>query len=278
MKRVWGAFMRVHPALRFSGPAEAFVRSLGETLPAALPAAAFLIARGFVGNDGAGAGPGRDFVRPGFVAALGVLRFIAAALLILFWPGGSTPRYYLADGAAARACSAASATICSASGGRKSSRPIMLLTAALLAYALVYAARRAVSAAALPASDARCRADRRPACKPRPGRSTGPATPGSTSCPTCPARSSRRRPMNWPAVTGPAWMLLPNDEAAACCSRGDPTSCTWSCRSAMWNNGGCCGWIADPRPVIASVSEAIQAGKAASPQKAGIASSLCSSQ
>jgi 4-amino-4-deoxy-L-arabinose transferase-like glycosyltransferase len=47
---VWGTFMRVHPALRFSGPIEVFFRLLAETLPAALLAAAFLIARGFGGN------------------------------------------------------------------------------------------------------------------------------------------------------------------------------------------------------------------------------------
>ncbi len=73
------------PRETFSGPIGASVRVIADTLPAALLAAAFLIAYGF---------REKRFVRPQFMAALACYAF-AAAVLILFWPAGSTPRYYL---------------------------------------------------------------------------------------------------------------------------------------------------------------------------------------
>jgi Dolichyl-phosphate-mannose-protein mannosyltransferase len=81
---IWAAFMRVRPNLIFSGPLQASVRLLSETLPAALAAAVYLIARWFNGRDRAPAG---------FVVALACYAFIAP-IFILFWPGGSAPRYY----------------------------------------------------------------------------------------------------------------------------------------------------------------------------------------
>jgi 4-amino-4-deoxy-L-arabinose transferase-like glycosyltransferase len=57
----WAAFMRVRPNIIFSGPLTASVRLSGETLPAALAAAVYLVARAF---------RGRDTAPRGFVAAL----------------------------------------------------------------------------------------------------------------------------------------------------------------------------------------------------------------
>jgi 4-amino-4-deoxy-L-arabinose transferase-like glycosyltransferase len=130
----WGTFMRVHPALIFSGPVEVFVRLLGETLPAALLAAAFLTARG-VGGKGA---VGQNLARPGFVAVLACYAF-TAALLILFWPGGSTPRYYFPLVLPLAVFGGLGYDLLSVRRPQIVA-PIMVLTAALLAYALVYAA------------------------------------------------------------------------------------------------------------------------------------------
>ena len=125
---IWAAFMRVHPNIIFSGPLTASVRLLGDTLPAALAAAVYLIARVFYGRDG---------TPPAFVAALACYAFIAA-LLILFWPGGSAPRYYFPmvlplcvfGGLAYDMLAARRPEIVA---------PLLLITAALLVYALGYA-------------------------------------------------------------------------------------------------------------------------------------------
>ena len=125
---IWAAFMRVHPNIIFSGPLTASVRLLGDTLPAALGAAVYLIARAFYG---------RDRTPPAFAAALACYAFIAA-LLILFWPGGSAPRYYFPmvlplcvfGGLAYDMLAARRPQIVA---------PLLLLTAGLLTYALGYA-------------------------------------------------------------------------------------------------------------------------------------------
>jgi 4-amino-4-deoxy-L-arabinose transferase-like glycosyltransferase len=209
---VWGTFMRVHPALRFSGPAEAFVRLLGETLPAALLAAAFLVARGFVGKDGAG----RDFVRPGFVAALACYAF-AAALLILFWPGGSTPRYYFPMVLPLAVFGGLGYDLLSTRRPQIVA-PVMLLTAALLAYALVYAA----AAPFLPLRYRQATLDAarivaQVQAAPGPIYRTGDT--GLNVLPYVPGKILEATPDELAAVTGPAWLLLPNDEAAALLSR-----------------------------------------------------------
>lgn len=124
----WGAFMRLaQPRETFSGPIGASLRVIADTLPAALLAGAFLIAYGF---------REKRFVRPQFMAALASYAFVAA-ILILFWPGGSTPRYYLPM----------VLPLCVFGGlgyDQLSVRrpqlvaPILVLTAGLLLYALAY--------------------------------------------------------------------------------------------------------------------------------------------
>ena len=207
----WGTFMRVHPALRFSGPFEVVFRLLGETLPAALLAAAFLIARAYAKGCRA------RLVRPGFVAALACYAF-TAALLILFWPGGSTPRYYFPMVLPLAVFGGLGYDLLSARRPQIVA-PVMLLTAALLAYAWSTPPLR---------RSCRCATGKRrstrhgssPWCKPRPARSTGPATPRSTSCPTCRQKFSKRRPTNW---------------------RRSPVPPGWSCRTIRpkpcWRGG-----------------------------------------
>jgi hypothetical protein len=126
----WTAFMRLsRPHEIFPGPLLASVKLLADTLPAALFAAAFLISYGF---------REKRVIRPALVAALCCYAFIAA-LLMLFWPGGSASRYYFPlvlplcvfgglgyDQLGARRPEIAA--------------PIVLLTAVLLLYALAYTA------------------------------------------------------------------------------------------------------------------------------------------
>ena len=79
----WATFMRFSPAAPLSGPLEAVLRLTSETLPAALFAIAFFVSRGTGGSR----------LPPGFVKAL-TCYGAAAAVVILFWPGGSTTRYF----------------------------------------------------------------------------------------------------------------------------------------------------------------------------------------
>jgi len=125
----WAAFMRLwQPAATFSGPIGASLRLLADTLPAALLTAALLLSRGY---------RQKRFAPSAFVGALACYAFIAA-ILILFWPGGSTPRYYFPmvlplcvfGGMAYDQLSARAPQIVA---------PVMVLTAGLLLYALAYA-------------------------------------------------------------------------------------------------------------------------------------------
>ncbi len=128
-EQAWAAFMRVRPAVPFSGPLVAGFATLTETLPAALLAAAFLIAVAL---------RGRSFVPRRFVPALSCYAF-TAAIIVLLWPGGSAPRYYFPivlplcvfGGLGYELLSVRRPQIVA---------PILLLTAALLVYALVYSA------------------------------------------------------------------------------------------------------------------------------------------
>jgi hypothetical protein len=100
-----------------------------DTLPATLAAAAFLIARAF-GE--------RGLLRPHFVAALASYAF-AAALLTLFWPGGSTSRYYMPMLPPLAVFGGLGYDLLYR-GRPDIVAPILVVTAALLVYALGYAA------------------------------------------------------------------------------------------------------------------------------------------
>ena len=106
---IWAAFMRVRPNLIFSGPLQASVRLLSETLPAALAAAVYLIARWFNGRDRA---PRDSSWR--LRATLSSRRSSSCF--------GRVARHRATTFRCCRrcACSAASPTICWRHGGRRS--------------------------------------------------------------------------------------------------------------------------------------------------------------
>jgi 4-amino-4-deoxy-L-arabinose transferase-like glycosyltransferase len=80
----WATFMRFTPIAPLSNPFQAILNLISETLPALLFAVAFLVAHRSTGD-------GR--LPPGFVKAI-MCYAAAAAVVILFWPGGSATRYF----------------------------------------------------------------------------------------------------------------------------------------------------------------------------------------
>jgi hypothetical protein len=80
----WAGFMRFAPGVRLSGPLDALAHLAAEILPVTIA----LVSLPFVRWLG-----GRFTAPPRFLLALLCYAFVAA-LIILFWPGGSTPRYF----------------------------------------------------------------------------------------------------------------------------------------------------------------------------------------
>jgi len=80
----WANFMRLSPVAPLDNPVASILNMISETIPAALFAMAFLVARGF---------GVRDRLPAGFLKAT-VCYASAAAIVILFWPNGSTTRYF----------------------------------------------------------------------------------------------------------------------------------------------------------------------------------------
>jgi 4-amino-4-deoxy-L-arabinose transferase-like glycosyltransferase len=203
----WAAFMRVRPVAILPGPIVASLRTLSEIFPAALAAAAF-----FVGH----ALRGRSRARPGFVAALSCYAFIAA-IAVLFWPGGSLPRYYLPM----------VLPLCVFGGlgydlfGEKRPQviaPIMVITAALLLYASVYA----LASPFLPLRYGQAWFDAEKitaAMQTAPGPLYRTGDTGLNVLPYVPGRILIATPDELASVEGPAWMVLPDDEAGALVAR-----------------------------------------------------------
>ena len=203
----WAAFMRVRPVAILPGPIVAGLRTLSEIFPAAVAAAAF-----FVGH----ALRRRSLARPGFVAALSCYAFIAA-IAVLFWPGGSLPRYYLPM----------VLPLCVFGGlgydlfGEKRPQviaPIMVITAALLLYAAVYA----LASPFLPLHYRQAWFDAEKitaAIQAAPGPLYRTGDTGLNVLPYVPGRILIATPDELASVEGPAWMLLPNDEAGALVAR-----------------------------------------------------------
>ncbi|MBM3530823.1 MAG: phospholipid carrier-dependent glycosyltransferase [Alphaproteobacteria bacterium] len=81
---IWATFMRISPEQALAAPLRAAAEQFFEMLPAALAAGAFLVGGGLRGR----AGPDLRFVRATVCFAF------TAAIVVLFWPGGSTARYY----------------------------------------------------------------------------------------------------------------------------------------------------------------------------------------
>jgi 4-amino-4-deoxy-L-arabinose transferase-like glycosyltransferase len=208
----WAAFMRVRPIALLPGPLVASFKTLTQTLPAALAAAAFLIGRAFHGESFVRSG----LVRSGFVPALACYAFVAA-IVVLFWPGGSLPRYFLPMVPPLCVFGGLGYDLLSARRPQIVA-PLMLLTAALLAYALIYAA-------ASPFLPMRYRqawmdAERVIAlvqAAPGPIYRTGDAA--LNVLPYVPGRILFATPNELAAVTGPAWIVLPTDQADALLAR-----------------------------------------------------------
>lgn len=203
---VWAAFMRVRPLTRLPGPLGAGLRTVSEMLPAVLAAAAFPVVQR----------PRSGAIPPRFIAALACFAFIAP-LFILFWPGGSTPRYYFPmllplcvfGGLGYDLLSTRRPVIVAA---------LLALTAGLIVYALVYAALSPL----LPTwfrperiEAARITAVMRPA----PGPLYRTSDAALNILPYVPGRIRNASPDQMARVTGPAWMVVTPDEAAALLAR-----------------------------------------------------------
>jgi 4-amino-4-deoxy-L-arabinose transferase-like glycosyltransferase len=204
---IWAAFMRVRPNLIFSGPLQASVRLWSETLPAALAAAVYLIARWFNGRDRAPAG---------FVAALACYAFIAP-IFILFWPGGSAPRYYFPMVPALCVFGGLAYDMLAARRPQIVA-PLLLLTAGLLIYALGYAvASPLLPMRFRPTQIEAARITQLVQAAPGPIYRTGDTA--LNLLPYVPGRILNATLEQLGTVPGPAWMVLPADEAAALLAR-----------------------------------------------------------
>jgi 4-amino-4-deoxy-L-arabinose transferase-like glycosyltransferase len=202
-EQTWGTFMRMHPALLFASPPVAIMRTAAEALPALLLGGAFLAAQAL--------GPERTVVR-GFVPALASYAFVAA-VLVLFWPGGSTPRYYFP---AVLPLSVFAGLGYDRWNARRPDivAPILVLTAGLLAYALAYA----LASPFLPQQyrQARIEADELTAlvqAAPAPIYRIGDVA--LNVLPYVPGRVVIASEDEMAAAPGPAWMILPTAEAEA---------------------------------------------------------------
>jgi 4-amino-4-deoxy-L-arabinose transferase-like glycosyltransferase len=203
----WAAFMRVRPVAILPGPIVASLRTLSEIFPAVLAAAAF-----FVGH----AMRGRGHARPGFVAALSCYAFIAS-IAVLFWPGGSLPRYFLPMVLPLCVFGGLGYDLFSEKWPQIVA-PIMVITAALLLYAAVYA----LASPFLPLRyrQAWLDAERMTAAvQTAPGPIYRTGDTGLNVLPYVSGRILIATPDELASVDGPAWMLLPNDEATALLAR-----------------------------------------------------------
>ena len=204
----WAAFMRLRPVSSLPGPLAALFGTLAETLPAALLAAAFLLSFSFRRPS---------FVRPGLVAALACYAF-AAPLVILFWPGGSTARYYLPMVPPLCVLGGLGYDLLSA-WRPQIVTPVLVLTASLLAYALGYSALSPF----MPAQFRQAWIDAEQMTKlvetaPGPIYRVGDAA--LNVLPYVPGRILNARSLaELAALSGPAWMVMPTDQADALLAR-----------------------------------------------------------
>jgi 4-amino-4-deoxy-L-arabinose transferase-like glycosyltransferase len=203
----WAVFMRVRPVAILPGPIVASLRTLPEIFPAALAAALF-----FVGH----ALRGRSLARPGFVAALSCYAFIAA-IAVLFWPGGSLPRYYLPTVLPLCVFGGLGYDLFSEKRPQIIA-PVMAITVVLLLYATVYA----LASPFLPLRYRQAWFDAEQiaaAMQTVPGPLYRTGDTGLNVLPYVPGRILIATPDELASVEGPAWMLLPNDEASALVAR-----------------------------------------------------------
>jgi hypothetical protein len=176
-------------------------------VPAVLAAAAFLIGSAVRGHE---------FVRPGFIAALAGYAF-TAAVVILFWPGGSLPRYYLPMVLPLSVFGGLGYGLFEARRPEIVA-PILVLTAGLLIYALIYA----LVSPFLPLQyrQARIEAGELTAqvqAAPAPIYRIGDVA--LNTLPYVPGRIVIATEDEMAAAPAPAWMILPADQAEALLAR-----------------------------------------------------------
>jgi hypothetical protein len=115
-----------------AGAPGAVMRILGDAFPAVLGAMAYLLARGYGGDDA----PGVRLDRPGFMAAVACYA-AASAVFVLLWPGGIG--HYYAPAVLALCVVGGLAYDLLDTRLPLIAAPLLLLTAALLGYALLHA-------------------------------------------------------------------------------------------------------------------------------------------
>ncbi len=208
----WASFMRLKVGgAPLSSPPKALFELFTETLPAALLATIYLVTHGFRGSGN---------VKGAFVKSIACYAF-AAALIILFWRGGSTPRYYfpmilplcVLGGLAFDALSVQRPQFVA---------PVLTVMLAILGYAFVYSV---VASPLLPKQfrsaqlDARRITDQVHAA---PGPIYRTAATGLNVLPYVPTRIIGAKLQLLETVGGPAWFAVPTDEAAILMAkRGD---------------------------------------------------------
>ena len=159
---------------------------------------------------------GAAHARAGFVAALSCYAFIAA-IAVLFWPGGSLPRYFLPMVLPLCVFGGLDYDLFSEKRPEVIA-PIMVITAALLLYATVYA----LASPFLPLRYRQAWFDAEritAAMQPAPGTLYRTGDTGLNVLPYVPGKILIATPDELASVQGPAWMLLPNDEALALVAR-----------------------------------------------------------
>ena len=199
----WAAFMRLNPGVELSGPIEAVARLLSQTASALVLAGAFLVSDRF---RGAGPAP------PAFVKAISSYAFVAA-LVILFWPGGSAGRYFYPM--ILPTCVLGGLAYDALATRRPRFVALLLtLTLCILGYALAYSMLS-------PLLPARFRVAQLDAARITDFVKAAPATiyrtgpTGINVFPYVPERVLNVAPAELQTIRGPAWLAVPVDEAEA---------------------------------------------------------------
>jgi 4-amino-4-deoxy-L-arabinose transferase-like glycosyltransferase len=203
----WAAFMRVHPAALLPGPLNTSLAIVTEMLPAVLMAAACLIAQ---------ARGGERVAPAGFVAAAACYAFIAA-VIILSWPGGSAPRYYLPMTLMLCVFGGLGYDLLSARRPEIVA-PVLLMTAGLLTYALVLS----LLSPFLPWHYRQSKIDAARVValvQSAPAPIYRTADTALNVLPYVPGPILNAKVEELPGIRGPAWMILPIDQADALLAR-----------------------------------------------------------
>lgn len=200
----WAGFMRLAPGAPLKNPIKAIPILISETLPAALFAAAYFFVEGFRGSDR---------VPAGFIKAI-LCYGLTAAIVILFWPGGSATRYFFplilpmcVLGGLGYDALMAKRPLAAAPG--------LLVTLTILAYAFVYSV---IAAPLLPRQFRSAQIDSArisDLVRAAPATIYRTGEVGLNVFTLVPGRIITTNMATLRTVSGPAWLALEPDEAAA---------------------------------------------------------------